>query len=63
MPLAMVEADLVAGTLVRLALPDYGGEPYRLSGIWRRDEPPGPAASWLLRQFVDCAEEGEARAA
>ena len=53
MPLPMIEADLVAGTLVRLALPDDTGGSYRFSGIWRRDEPPGPAASWLLQQFID----------
>ena len=52
MPLGLVEPDLVAGTLVRLALPDYTGETYRFAGIWRSDTPPGPAASWLLDQFV-----------
>lgn len=52
MPLPMIEGDLVAGTLVRLAMPDHPGGSYRFSGIWRRDTPPGPAASWLLDQFV-----------
>ncbi|HEX7852786.1 MAG TPA: LysR family transcriptional regulator [Sphingobium sp.] len=52
MPLPMIEDDLVAGTLVRLAMPDHGGGTYRFGGIWRRDTPPGPAASWLLDQFV-----------
>ncbi len=52
MPLPMVEGDLVAGTLVRLPMPDHPGGSYRFSGIWRRDTPPGPAASWLLEQFV-----------
>ncbi|MDF8333834.1 LysR family transcriptional regulator [Novosphingobium cyanobacteriorum] len=52
MPLPMVEADFVAGTLVRLALPDFSGETYRMSVIWRRDAPPGPAAAWLVDQFV-----------
>lgn len=52
MPLPMVEADLAAGTLVRLAMPDHPGGIYRFAGIWRRDLPPGPAASWLLQQFV-----------
>lgn len=52
MPLPMIEADLVAGTLVRLVMPDHSGGIYRFSGIWRRDTPPGPAASWLLDQFV-----------
>jgi DNA-binding transcriptional LysR family regulator len=52
MPLPMVEGDFVAGTLVRLALPDFSGETYRMSVIWRRDAPPGPAAAWLVDQFV-----------
>jgi DNA-binding transcriptional LysR family regulator len=52
MPLPMIEADLVAGTLVRLVMPDHPGGTYRFAGIWRRDAPPGPAASWLLEQFV-----------
>ncbi|MDF0542381.1 LysR family transcriptional regulator [Sphingobium sp. H39-3-25] len=52
MPLPMIEPDLVAGTLIRLAMPDHPGGTYRFSGIWRRDTPPGPAASWLLDQFV-----------
>ncbi|MEN3748288.1 LysR family transcriptional regulator [Sphingomonas sp. HF-S3] len=52
MPLPMIEADLVAGTLVRLAMPDHVGGTYRFAAIWRRDTPPGPAASWLRDQFV-----------
>ncbi|HEX7781288.1 MAG TPA: LysR family transcriptional regulator [Sphingobium sp.] len=52
MPLPMIEPDLVAGTLTRLIMPDHIGGTYRFSGIWRRDSPPGPAASWLLDQFV-----------
>jgi len=53
MPLAMVEADLDSGALVRLAMPDNPGATYCMSAIYRRDTPPGPAASWLLRQFVE----------
>lgn len=52
MPLPMIEADLQAGTLIRLYLPDHVGGTYRFSGIWRTDSPPGPAASWLLDQLV-----------
>lgn len=52
MPLPLIEPDLVAGTLVRLAMPDHPGGIYRFAGVWRRDTPPGPAASWLLDQFV-----------
>jgi DNA-binding transcriptional LysR family regulator len=52
MPLPMIEADLAAGTLVRLAMPDHTGGTYRFSGIWRRDCPPGPASLWLIERFV-----------
>ncbi|WP_395394408.1 LysR family transcriptional regulator [Novosphingobium sp. BL-8A] len=52
MPFPMIEADLVAGTLVRLQMPDQPGGTYRFAGIWRRDAPPGPAAAWLVDRFV-----------
>lgn len=57
MPLPMIEPDLVAGTLVRLAMPDHTGGTYRFSGIWRLDTPPGPAALWLLDQFVSLGSD------
>ncbi|WP_419816340.1 LysR family transcriptional regulator [Glacieibacterium sp.] len=53
MPLPLIQPDLVAGTLVRLAMPDHPGGNYRFYGIFRRAAPPGPAASWLLQQFVE----------
>lgn len=53
MPLPMIEADLLSGTLIRLEMPDHPGGTYRFSGVWRRDAPPGPASSWLLEQFVE----------
>lgn len=52
MPLPMIEPDLIDGALVRLVMPDHPGGTYRFAGVWRRDTPPGPAASWLLDQFV-----------
>ncbi|MCW6530438.1 MULTISPECIES: LysR family transcriptional regulator [Sphingomonas] len=52
MPLPMVEPDLVAGTLVRLDMPDHPGGIYRFAGIWRRDVPPGPAGAWLIDHFA-----------
>ena len=57
MPLAMVADDLARGSLVRLRLPDNPGGRYRFSAVWRSDTPPGPAASWLLDQFVAGADE------
>jgi len=64
MPLPHVAGDLAAGTLVRLALPDHPGGRYRFSGMWRRYAPPGPAASWLLDEFVTrgLADAGDAMA-
>lgn len=56
MPLPLVEADLVAGTLVRLAMPDSPGGNYRFAGIWRRDAPPGPASRWLLERLAEGGE-------
>lgn len=56
MPLPLIEPDLMAGTLIRLAMPDHTGGNYRFSGIWKRDTPPGPAATWLLDQFVAYGE-------
>ncbi len=52
MPRPMIEADLAAGRLVELAMPDDTGVSYRMSGIYRSDTPPGPAATWLLERFV-----------
>jgi DNA-binding transcriptional LysR family regulator len=58
MPLPMIEGDLIAGTLVRLQVPDAPGGDYTLHSIWRRDTPPGPAASWLLDQIrTRCADD------
>ncbi|WP_313539971.1 LysR family transcriptional regulator [Sphingomonas sp.] len=57
MPLPLIEPDLVAGTLVRLAMPESPGGMYRFGAIWRRDAPPGPAASWLRARFVDVGRQ------
>ena len=56
MPLPMVQDDLATGRLVRLAMPDETSVSYRMSGIYRSDAPPGPAASWLLERFVELGE-------
>lgn len=55
MPLPMITGDLMAGTLVRLVMPDHVGGTYRFAGIWRRDTPPGPAAAWLIDRFAQSA--------
>ncbi len=60
MPLPMIEPDLIDGSLTRLAMPDHTGGMYRFAGVWRRDTPPGPAASWLLDQFVALGQNDKA---
>jgi DNA-binding transcriptional LysR family regulator len=60
MPRPMVEADLASGRLVALEMPDDTGADYRLSGIYRSDTPPGPAASWLLERFVMAGQQRNA---
>ncbi|MEH3105857.1 MAG: LysR family transcriptional regulator [Sphingomonas fennica] len=58
MPWPLVAEDVAAGRLRRLAVPDHPGGVYRLSAIWRRDRPPGPAAAWLRDALIaECAGE------
>ena len=63
MPKPMVEDDLRTGKLVKLAMPDETGVSYRMSGIYRSDTPPGPAATWLLERFVMVGQRHQAAAA
>ena len=53
MPLPMIQADLVSGTLVRLAMPDDPRGLYRFSTIRRPDAAPGPATSWLMERLIE----------
>ncbi|TCP34281.1 LysR family transcriptional regulator [Sphingomonas sp. BK235] len=57
MPLPLIAPDLVAGTLERLRMPDDPGGLYRFHAIWRRDAPPGPAATWLRDALVTCGRD------
>ncbi|WBO23413.1 LysR family transcriptional regulator [Sphingomonas abietis] len=52
MPIPLIESDLVAGTLVKLDMPDHTGVIYKFDGVYRTDAPPGPAAGWLLERFA-----------
>ncbi|HWJ70360.1 MAG TPA: LysR family transcriptional regulator [Sphingobium sp.] len=60
MPLPLIQSDLAVGALLRLAMPDHPGGIYGFSAIWRRDTPPGPAASWLRDQFVTLGQADRA---
>jgi DNA-binding transcriptional LysR family regulator len=51
MPEPMVRADLAAGRLKRLDLPESGGGFCALHAIHRTDTPPRPAAAWMIRRF------------
>lgn len=53
MPQHMVAADLEAGRLVVLGLPEGQGTHYALSAAWRKDCPPGPARSWMLAALLE----------
>jgi DNA-binding transcriptional LysR family regulator len=51
LPRPMIEADLRAGRLVALDLPDWPKIDYNFTVIHRTDTPPGPAGRWLIRRL------------
>jgi DNA-binding transcriptional LysR family regulator len=53
MPEPMVRADLDAGRLVHLQLPDWRGGVYALQVAYKNDSPPGPAGQWLIECLID----------
>ena len=57
MPLAMVQGDLEAGTLVRLRLEAFqpATPPIAMFAVYRKDAPPGPAGRWFLDQLKEAA--------
>ena len=55
MPEPNVEADLATGRLVRLEIPEARSGVYGFHAMYRTDQPPGPAASWLVQRFMDQA--------
>jgi DNA-binding transcriptional LysR family regulator len=56
MPEPVVRADIAAGRLVALDLPDWRPLTYRMEAIHRADTPPGPAARWLIERFTGQTE-------
>ena len=56
MPEPLVRADIGAGHLVQLDMPEYKDGFLRLHAIYRTDTPPGPAGAWLIARFVAQAE-------
>jgi DNA-binding transcriptional LysR family regulator len=55
MPEPMVHADIEAGRLVHLDMPELKSGSIRLFAIYRTDTPPGPAGSWLIGRFQNQA--------
>jgi DNA-binding transcriptional LysR family regulator len=55
MPEPSVRADLKAGRLVRLKLPEAKSATYSFQAMYRTDQPPGPAGAWLIQRFVEQA--------
>lgn len=55
MPEPNIRADLAAGRLVRLELPEAKRGIYSFQAIYRTDQAPGPAAAWLIQRFIDQA--------
>ncbi len=53
MPAAMVRADLAAGRLVMLDLPDWKGGTFTMHLLHATGTPPGPAGQWLMQRFID----------
>jgi DNA-binding transcriptional LysR family regulator len=51
MPGHMVAADLAAGRLTGLKLPEAPPIAYSLHALWRRDCSLGPAAAWMLEEM------------
>ncbi|WP_315836168.1 LysR family transcriptional regulator [Bradyrhizobium prioriisuperbiae] len=52
MPEPMVRADLEAGRLEAIDLPEWSNSFYAMQAIYRTESPPGPAAAWLIERFA-----------
>lgn len=60
MPRHAVRADLDAGRLVELRLPEAPPLFYALHALWRRDVRPGPASTWMLEALtLRCQAPGD----
>lgn len=55
MPAHMVRADIAAGRLVELRIPEATHRRLPFTAIHRTDTPPGPAGRWLIRRFAEQA--------
>jgi DNA-binding transcriptional LysR family regulator len=53
MPEPMVRADLQAGRLTHLQLPEFRGGEYPLQVAYRNESPPGRAGQWLIECLIN----------
>ncbi|MDG9666482.1 LysR family transcriptional regulator [Hahella sp. CR1] len=58
MPEPMVREDLANGRLVRLDMPDAASVTYPFDVIYLTENPPGPAAAWLIDRLAQQAVAG-----
>jgi len=59
MPEPMVRADIEAGRLVQLDLPDWRGGVYPMQVAHKIETPPGPAGRWLIERLVALSSVAE----
>jgi DNA-binding transcriptional LysR family regulator len=59
MPEPDVRADIAAGRLVHLDLPNWRGGEYPLAAIHNLDNPPGPAGRWLIGHLATLSDAAE----
>ena len=60
MPEPAVCADIEAGRLVKLSLPNWRGGEHTMSAVHKIDTPPGPAGRWLIEHLVKLTDGAEA---
>lgn len=60
MPEPVVRADIEAGRLVKLNLPNWRGGEYTMQAVHKVDTPPGPAGRWLIDRLVTLSDVSEA---
>jgi DNA-binding transcriptional LysR family regulator len=53
MPRPLIAADLAAGVLVALDIPEGPRFDFQFSALWLRDRLPGPAACWMITAFEE----------
>jgi DNA-binding transcriptional LysR family regulator len=59
MPEPAVRADIEAGRLSKLNLPNWRGGEYTMQAVHKVDTPPGPAGRWLIARLVTLSGKGQ----